>query len=201
MKIFIFLCIILFGFLGNISAQNIPGVPNGSAGKDSRDEYDNGIRLRSIELERIKRESYRAAAAEKVAENRKINYSQIKKDFEMVQKLQNEIVKTYVTGKQINYRRIGELALELNDCAKRLDKNLLLYTEKTLNKTGKKNAGSEEVKDLIVILDKLIGKFVANPVFQNLNVIETKNAENAELELQNIIKISELLATQSEKQK
>ena len=103
MNIWILLFVMLFVSSGFVSAQNIPGVPNGSANKDSRDEFDNGIRLRSIELERVKRENYRSAIAEKAAENRKINYSQIKKDFELVQKLQNEIIKTYVTGKQIDY--------------------------------------------------------------------------------------------------
>ena len=201
MKILIFLAVILFVSAGHIAAQNIPGVPNGSAGKDSRDEYDNGIRLRSIELERIKRESYRSAAAEKSAENRKINYSQIKKDFETVQNLQNGIIKTYVTGKQINYARISELALKLNECARRLDENLLLFTEKAFKKSDKKISDPESVGDLIVLLDKSIGKFVTNKVFQNLNILESEDSAKAEFELQNVIRLSNVLAVQSEKQR
>src|SRR5215208_2143178 len=94
---FLFVILLVVGSFGNGFAQSVPGVPNGSVGKNSRDEYDNGTRLRSIELERIKRESLRVAAAD----NRRINFSQIKEDFELLQKLQNEIIKTYVTGKQI----------------------------------------------------------------------------------------------------
>ncbi len=190
--IFLFSVLLVFG--GEIAAQNVPGVPNGSVARDSRDEYDNGIRLRSIELEKVKNESHRSAIAQKNSEKRRLNYSQIKKDFESVQKLQTQIVKTYVTGKEINYKRIGELAADLNECAKRLDENLLLADEKSLKKSKQKNSDTEDVKDLIVILDKFIGNFVTSPVFSNLEIVETKNAGKAESDLQNIIRLSNLLA-------
>ena len=197
MKILIFLSVIIFVFAANTFAQTIPGVADGSAGKNSRDEYDNGIRLRSMELERIKRESYRSAAAAKSAENRKINYSQIKKDFETIQKLQSGIIKTYVTGKQINYKVIGEFASKLNESAKRLDGNLLLFAEKLVKKSNKKISDPVNVSDLIVALDKSIGGFVGSKIFQNLNVIESDDSEKAEFELQNIIRLSDVLAVQS----
>jgi hypothetical protein len=201
MKKTIFLFAVLFVSVGNIFAQNVPGVPNGAVAKDSRDEYDNGIRMRSMELERIKRENYRSAMAEKAAEHRRLNYNQIKKDFELIQNLQNQIIKTYVTGKQINYQRISELASKLNECAVRLDKNLSLYVEETEKKSKKNNSEPGDVKDTIVILDKSLGKFVTSPIFRNLNVVETKDAEKAEFELKSVIRLSDLLARKAEKQK
>ena len=203
MKNYIVLFSIAFvlGSFGNVLAQNVPGVPNGSIANNSRDDYDNGTRIRSMEMERIKKENYRSAAAAKSAENRKINYSQIKKDFELVQKLQNAIIQTYVTGKQINYRRIGELAVKLNECADRLDKNLLLSTEKPLEKSDKKNFNSKDVKDIIVILDNLIGKFVVNPIFKNLHIFEATDAEKAEFNLHSIIDLSNLLAQKTQNQR
>ena len=201
MKLLICSFIILFVSFISVFAQNVPGVPNGAIGKDTRDEYDNGIRLRSIELERVKREFYRSESALKAAENRKINYQQIKKDFEAIQNLQNSIIKTYVTGKQINYSRISELALKLNNCAARLEKNLSLTTEFDEQQSKKKNSDPGDVKDLIVVLDKSIGKFVTSPIFENLLIIETKHAKKAEFELQNIIRLSDFLAQQSSKQK
>lgn len=199
MRNLIFLSAVLFVSFGSINAQSIPGVPNGSVGKDTRDDYDNGIRIRSMELERIKKESYRSAAAAKSAEKRSINYSQIKKDFEMVQKLQNEIIKTYVTGEQINYKKIGELAVKLNECANRLDENLSLNEGKTSDKVTKKKAAPGDVKDTIVDLDKTIGRFIASSVFKNLNIVETKEVETAKTELQNIISLSKLLSEKAGK--
>ena len=198
MKILTVLFVLLFvvGLSGNIFAQNIPGVPNGSVASNSRDDYDNGTRIRSMEMERIKKETYRSAAAE----NRKINYSQIKKDFELLQKLENEIVKTYITGKQINYKRISENAYKLNECAQRLRGNLSLFAEKSDEKIDKNKTEPENVKDIIVVLDTLIGKFVVNPIFKNLNVFETKDATNADLGLQSIIRLSKTLAQKSESQ-
>lgn len=200
MKNLVVFIVIFFisGFSGSIFAQNVPGVANGSVAANSRDDYDNGIRIRSIELERIKNESHRSEIAAKSAENRRINYSQIKKDFELVQNLQNEIVKTYVTGKQINYKRIGELASKLNECATRLSVNLALSTEKQTKNTDQKQTEPKDVSDIIVILDKSIGKFVVNPVFKNLNILETKDAEKAKFDLQNIIYLSDLLSQKAE---
>ena len=191
----------IFGSSGSLFAQNVPGVPNGAVANNSRDDYDNGIRIRSIELERIRNESHRSALAAKAVENRNINYSQIKKDFEFVQKLQNEIVKTYVTGKQINYKRIGTLASKLNECAARLDENLALSTEKQPEKKAKKHSAPEDVSDIIVILDKSIGKFVVSPIFKNLLILETNDAEKAKFDLQSIIYLSDLLSQKSENHK
>ncbi len=202
MKIFTvsFVLFLAAGLCGNSFAQNVPGVPNGSIASNSRDDYDNGTRIRSMEMERIKKESYLSAAAAKSAENRKINYSQIKKDFELLQKLENEIVKTYITGKQINYKRISETAYKLNECAQRLQGNLSLSDEKFVKKSNKDKTEPENVKDIIVFLDTSIGRFVVNPVFKNLNVFETKDAAKAEFDLQNIIRLSKTLAQKSEKQ-
>ncbi len=194
----LFVIFFVFGSGTVFFAQNVPGVPNGSIANNSRDDYDNGIRIRSIEMERIKNESHRATIAAKSAENRSVNYSQIKKDFESVQKLQSEIIKTYVTGKQINYKRISELSSKLTECAKRLDANLLISSEKSPEKFFKK-LESDNVKDLIVLLDKSIGKFVVNSIFKNLNILETKDAEKAEFELQNIIHLSGSLTQKAEK--
>ena len=199
MKTLILLFVVVFVSY-NTFAQDVPGVANGSVARDSRDEYDNGIRLRSIALERVKNENYSSAVIEKAFETRKINYSQIKKDFEQVQTLQNQIIKTYITGKQINYARISELALKLNECAERLDVNLSLSVEKPLKKSDKKISEPENVQDLIVVLDKTIGNFVTSPVFENLGVFETKSAEKAASELQKIIRLSDVLAKNAAKQ-
>ncbi|MEP7039910.1 MAG: hypothetical protein ABI891_16380, partial [Acidobacteriota bacterium] len=125
---------------------------------------------------------------------------QIKKDFELLQKLENEIVKTYITGKQINYKLISEGAYKLNECAQRLQGNLSLSDEKSAEKAKKNQTEPENVKDIIVILDTAVGKFVVNPVFKNLNVFETKDAAKAELDLQNIIRLSKFLAQKTENQ-
>lgn len=192
-KNLIFVFGILFFSGVTVFAQNVPGVANGSVQPNSRDDYDGGIRMRSMELERIKFENYGL----KIVESRKLNYSQIKKDFELVQKLQNAIVKTYVTGKYINYSRIAELASNLNECAKRLDTNLLLSNQERPKNTDKKLVETKNVKDIIVLLDKAVGNFVISSVFQNLNVYEAEESEKTETELRNIIRLSELLEQKS----
>lgn len=200
MKILSLSIMVFFLSFGNLSAQNVPGIPNGALGKDTRDDYDNGIRLRSIELERIKRSNSRKTSAREKSENYKINYLLIKKDFEKLQKLQDEVIKTFLTGKQINYGRIGELASELNGCAERLYKNLLLPAGNA-EPLDFEITISKAVRDLIVELDNNIGVFVNNPIFQNLNTIETKNAEKAEIDLQSIISLSNILARKSDQLK
>src|SRR6478672_5859168 len=65
------------------------------------------IRMRSMQLERVKRESTEVVS-EEPSKERLVKLAEIKEDFENIQKLQNEIVKAYTTGKKINFEKIDD---------------------------------------------------------------------------------------------
>ena len=96
-------------------------VPTPVINNEIRD--NTSIRSREIELERVKRDSRKPNLTADL-NGRVIKFSEIKEDFESIQKLQNSIVEIYTTGKKIRYEEIGKLALEINKGAVRLNLNL-----------------------------------------------------------------------------
>lgn len=159
------------------------------------------IRMRSIELERVKRESEKTVP-DNSAKNRQLKFSEIKKEYETIQKLQDSIVKTYTTGKIIDFIKISNLATELNENAIRLDKNLFV-AEKNEEPNPKvaELAEKNSVPDLIVELDKAIENFVGSKIFQNTKLVNLKESQETQLELKKIIEISEKLSKQAKKLK
>src|SRR5215204_5715406 len=119
--------IILLGFViiassvySNVRGQIKPDVP------DNANIYDNNIKMRSVEMERIKREETRAEAATYAPINSKLEakFPEIKDDFEGVQVAQSAIINAYTSGKTIDYAAIETNAETINKKAKRLDANL-----------------------------------------------------------------------------
>lgn len=159
-----------------------------------RDE--SSIRRRSMELERVKRD----ADAPKFQENSKgqnIKFAEIKEDFENIQKLQAQIVKTYTSDKQINYKKISDSATEISKRATRLDLNLFLPKTAKNEKIKKEEVKQKSLKDLIIELDNEIGDFINSPIFKNSSLVDSKISEKSQNDLEKIIKLSELLAQEA----
>lgn len=177
--------------------------PAGAGDKSLRDD---NIRMRSIDLERVKKDATKTNAASNSATmNSDIDkkYPEIKEDFEGIQNNQAEIVKAYTTGEKIDYNQIKTLAEAMNKNAKRLDENLFEPRVEVKKKESKemKEEKTKEVKELIVDLDNAIGDFISSPMFQNLRVVDPEVAGKARHDLEKIAGISELLASEANKMK
>jgi hypothetical protein len=190
----------LLVFISSIEAQFISPVP--MIEKEVRD--NSSVKLRSIELDRIKREA-RKTNSEKLGPAAVNNFLEIKEDFEKIQKLENSIIIVYTTGKQIQYSKIASFSAEINTSAARLKTNLFSLSNKDrkelpveLEKEENGKTVPIEVKNLIVELDSAIGAFVNNPIFQNSN--KTKLKDKAEADLRQIIRLSAALKAAAERQ-
>lgn len=157
---------------------------------------DNTSKIRGIELERLNREAKKPRPDEDAA-TRELRFRQTKKRFEDIQKLQNRIVRTYTTGKTINYARIGDSASEMADSAEWLDENLFGAERGDGDRKIPRNARREDVPDLIVDLDRAIGRFVESPVFKSSAVLEKDDYQEAQKRLRRILLISRRLAAAS----
>ncbi len=205
-----FICSAAIG--SNIYAQRTP--PPGAGDKDMR---DTGVKSRSIEMERIKREANKTgksaenpAAPNSTAEDKlAAKYDEIKTDYEQIQLSQDVVIKTYQETGKIDYAQIGKSALEINESALRLNSNLFpaLSTENAGAKkkveeeeaTEKENKPAKSVRNLIVDLDKSIGGFATSPMFQNLKTVDAKISEKAQFDLEQIIELSKLLGAEAAK--
>lgn len=203
LALFIFLTLSIAIF-SNLSAQVTP------AGAGDTDLRDNNVRMRSNEMERIKRDANKNSASQMNDEIEK-KFPEINEDYSGIQRSQEAIVKAYTTGKEINYGQIEKSANDLNKNAERLNSNLFTTKAKSKKeksakkdeeKSDKKNEEKpKEIKSLIVELDNAIGSFVSSTMFQNLQNVDQKVADKAQLDLAHILKISSDLSNEAGKLK
>ncbi len=190
------LLIFAASIFSNIYAQV---TPPGAGDKDLR---DNGIRMRSVEIERIKREANKGGAqASLINVEIESKFKQIKEDFEGIQISQAAIVKAYTTGSKIDYALIETSAKDVHKRAKRLDRSIFV---EDIEIEGDKKGKEEKkitIRDMIVELDNMIGSFVSNQMFANLKVVDQTVAKGAKADLNKIIKLSEKLSQESGKMK
>ena len=181
----------------SVSAQQVP-IPEPTLEVEVR---ENSIRMRSAEFERIKRESVKLRPRES-DKKQEIKFAEIKEDFENIQKLQDGIVKSYSTEKEINYSKISESATDMRSKALRLNSNLFGTKSDQANVSENSNkAEKDSVRNLIIELDNTIGLFIGSPIFQNTKVVDQKASEIAQSNLKKILNLSEALSREADKMK
>jgi hypothetical protein len=193
--------VVFLTFLGSpVAAQFVSPVP--VIEREIRD--NSSVKLRSIELDRIKREA-KKNPSEKLGPAAVNHFLEIKEDFEKIQLLENKIIKVYTTGKQIEYTRIAAFSAEINQSASRLKKNLFAPPNKDPQDFPDAFKREEKslpngVKNLIVELDNSIGTFVNNPIFVASKKAKLDEKEKAEAMLEQVIRISRALKQEAEEQ-
>jgi hypothetical protein len=197
------------GAASSVAAQGGPpqgvGTPAGGGDKNLADD---GVKMRSAEIERMKKEAGPGDSSVSASINKQIvaKFPEIKEDYEGIQIAQDSVIKAYTTGKTIDYGVIAASAEIITQKAKRLDLNLFAESaEKKGKSSSEKVASSEEkpksIKDLIVDLDNAIGSFVSSKLFANIQVIEPSVAVSARTDLVKIMRLSESIAAEAKKLK
>lgn len=184
--------LVVFGLLlsfGSLCAQVSP-IP--VADVEVRD--NSSIKMRSLEIERAKREANKPHLTETPRET-ETRITRISSDFETIQTLQSSIVKAYTTGKTINFKRISVSAFEMRKRAFRLGNDF--FSTNVLTGTGEsfraRLTDGKNLKDLVVALDNAVGAFVNSPVFERA-VVDSRLLEKAQIELAKIILLSDRLS-------
>lgn len=160
---------------------------------------DNGSnRMRSIELEKVKRNANRPYQSG-TNEESSIKFDEVKKDFEDIQRLQMVVVRAYTHGEKIDYKKIKQASGEMTKRAIRLRDNLFSDSSKSHSVVdGNANAHPKEVKDLIVQLDNAVWIFVDSPIFKDLKTVDPVASEKTNDDLSRIISLSRLLSIKAE---
>lgn len=193
-------------FSSNVHAQQTP--PPGSGDKNMGDD---GIKLRSVDLERAKRDAQKTgslpANPAKPVDPLAEKYDEIKTDYEQIQMSLDAVIKAYQGSGEIDHAQISKSALEIKSSAARLDANL--FPSPPVDKTEAKNEKMEKTKselkttkslrDLIIDLDNAVGGFTTSPMFQNLRAVDAAVSEKAKLDLEKIKELSALLDAEARK--
>jgi len=190
--------ILILTFLGWTRAQSVPPPPAPIVETDLR---DNTIKMRSIELERVKRDAAKVQPPE-VSREQQIRFEKTKENFEKLQRLQDKIILAYTTEKEINYSKIRKAASEMREKSLWLNENLFGATPDETDEIIKSEAAEKKgVRDLIIELDAALGEFVGSAMFQNNKVVDKETSKETQLDLENVIRLSGMLSIEAAKLK
>lgn len=146
----------------------------------SMDEYDRT-------LNRMKND------AKAASERRRNLFPQINEDFQRIQVIHNEMVRMLQPEKGLNYDRLMDLTGDMKKRGERLRGNLMLpEPEKTDTPSSHAESVDEaHLKKTIADLHDVVARFVANPIFKNLGVVDAKVVKSATKDLDHMIDLSE----------
>jgi hypothetical protein len=144
------------------------------------DEYDRTLNLMKND-------------AKAARERRRNLFPQINDDFQRIQIIHNEMVRMLQPDKSLNYDRLADLTDDMKKRGTRLRENLALpEPEKTeAERTHSEPVDEIHLKRTIADLHDVVVRFVANPIFKNLGVVDTKEVDAATNDLHNIINLSD----------
>jgi hypothetical protein len=131
-------------------------------------------------------------------QQQKLALKQIKEDFERLQAVNNEMMRTVSANEPLDYKGISGTLAEINKRAKRLKINLRMADDETGGALQGAPEGGE-LKQSLYKLDSVIMSFVTSPLFQNTNVINTSLRSKAGRDLEGIIEMSQAVRKSAEK--
>jgi hypothetical protein len=143
------------------------------------------------ELMNAERENKRSAVEESDA-SRAARLKQLTDDFKTIQNVNNRMMGEAWAREQLDYPRLVEMISEINLRAVRLKSNLALPEPDSAKKKDAQLsvAGPKEFRSALLVMDRSLMSFVANPIFQRPNVVEIGLARRARMDLDQVIAIS-----------
>ena len=175
----VFLPLVLLTIFGSADVALSQGGFPGPAQRErnrAMDEHDRAIN-------RMKND------AKAVNERRKNLFPQINEDFQRIQVIHNEMVRMLQPGKSFDYDRLADLSDDMKRRSARLRSNLALAEPEkgAAQRTHADTLDESHLKKDIGDLHDLIVSFVANPIFKNLGVVDSKIIDSASENLDEII--------------
>jgi hypothetical protein len=132
-------------------------------------------------------------------EELKLAWSQIREDFKRIQVIDNDLTKHRSSNETLDTRLVERSAAEIHKCAARLHVNLVFPNETTA--PGEKSQNDYQLNTLLSGLSGLIKRFVNNPVFGDVEVLDVQAATAAKRDLERIIELSEQIKKKAQSQK
>lgn len=155
---------------------------------------------RTIEqlLRERQRMIYRRAAedelrkpAERAEEEMRLALAEIKEDYERIQVVNNDLAKAASDPAALDLKLAAESAAEIRKRAERLLTNLALpELPADLERVRMPAEGEEQLRPSLVMLRKLVDRFVRSPFFRDVNVIDAQVSTRARRDLEGIVELS-----------
>jgi len=147
-------------------------------------------RLRSAEMD--------ATAESETQKHVEVAIVHMKEDFTRIQVVRNDIARSLVARKPLDYKLIDEQAGEIHKRANRLNLYMLARGPEKKEEDNSSDLSKEGLTGALVRLCKLIDSFTENPALKNAGTLDAKGIEKvkedkarADKDLLEIIKLSE----------
>src|SRR5215216_6791290 len=128
---------------------------------------------------------------ERAEEEMRLALTQIKEDYERIQLVNNELAKATSDPAQLDLRLAAESASEIRKRAERLLTNLSLpEMPADLERVRMPAEGEEHLRPSLVMLRRLVERFVRSPLFREVNVIDAQVSTRARRDLEGIVELS-----------
>jgi len=117
---------------------------------------------------------------------------QIKKDFQEIQVLNDELLRQVSSNPAFDYKQISEAASRIKTLAGRLDSNLVLGKSESGRAPRPEYEFSEAaLRSSLLALYDLVGRFVENPIFRERGVFDIQETKKAKEDVDDIIALSD----------
>lgn len=117
--------------------------------------------------------------------------AQVTEDFQRIQVIYNDLVRTLTAGKSLESVSLSESILGINRCAVRLKTNLALPEIKDKSKNQVvHDVADERLTSSVTVLLNRISSFVTNPLFESTSVLDVELSTKASVDLNEIIELS-----------
>jgi hypothetical protein len=139
--------------------------------------------------------------AERAEEEQRLALAQIREDYVRLQVVNKDLSKAASQTDALDLKEVAKSVAEIRRRAERLLENLALPELQEGAARSKPNdiEREEQLKASLLALGQLVERFVRNPIFREVNVIDAQASTRARRDLQSIITISERLRRESEK--
>ncbi len=127
-------------------------------------------------------------------EQRRMDWAQISEDFKRIQIVNNKIMSHKASNDPLNLKLIGEAVAEIYDRAVRL-KSKLMLPERNKKGVSESMQSDLQISTMLSALSGLIRKFVKNPIFGEIDVLDAQSGMNACDDLERVIKVSKRIKT------
>ena len=187
---FLLILIFVFAVKGYAQLNNTTPQAIDSARQRTMDE-----KLRSAEMDRARNE-LNADRIRATATNER--FPEIKDDFERIQITNNQSLQTASIKETPDLRTISKAVVEIKKRALRLKSNLFPVSSKTdLSRENEQKEQDRflklELKPLAIQIDNAIYRLVSNNIFQNIKLVNLKDSEKAENDLEKIIFLCDVI--------
>jgi len=139
--------------------------------------------------------------AERAEEEQRLALAQIKEDYVRLQVVNKDLSKAASQTEALDLKEVAKSTAEMKRRAERLLENLALPELQEEAARSKPNdiEREEQLKASLLALGQLVERFVRNPLFREVNVIDAQVSTRARRDLEGIIELSGRLKKDCEK--